>query len=83
MLTYLVDIGTSETERSLTRNLEQKLISERVTLQQTPDEFGSVHRSKIHTEKSKKMQQFIKILLFHIYMKHNMFRATHCPSSGG
>jgi len=21
-------------------------------------------------------------LLFHIYMKLNMFRATHCPSSG-
>jgi len=27
------------------------------------------------------MQQYIKIL-FHIYMKLNMFRATHCPSSG-
>jgi len=23
------------------------------------------------------MQQYIKILLFHIYMKLNMFRATH------
>jgi len=23
-----------------------------------------------------------QILLFHIYMKLNMFRATHCPSSG-
>jgi len=28
------------------------------------------------------MQQCIKILLFHIYMKLNMFRATHCSSSG-
>jgi len=28
------------------------------------------------------MQQCIKILLFQIYMKLNMFRATHCPSSG-
>jgi len=32
--------------------------------------------------KSNKMQQCIKILLFHIYMKLNMFRATHRPSSG-
>jgi hypothetical protein len=28
------------------------------------------------------MQKCIKILLFHIYMKLNMFRATHRPSSG-
>jgi len=28
------------------------------------------------------MQQYIKILLFRIYMKLNMFRATHRPSSG-
>jgi len=27
------------------------------------------------------MQQCIKIL-FRIYMKLNMFQATHCPSSG-
>ena len=32
-----------------------------------------------HKEKSNKMQQCIKILLFHIYMKLNMFRATHRP----
>jgi hypothetical protein len=31
--------------------------------------------------KSNKLQQCIKIL-FHIYMKLNMFRATHRPSSG-
>jgi len=43
---------------------------------------GSVHHSTIHKEKSKKMQQCIKILLFRIYMKLNMFRATHRPSSG-
>jgi len=36
----------------------------------------------IHKEKSNKMQQSIKILLFHIYMKLNVFRATHRPSSG-
>jgi plastocyanin domain-containing protein len=36
----------------------------------------------IHKEKSNEMQQCIKILLFHIYMKLNMFRATHHPSSG-
>jgi hypothetical protein len=28
------------------------------------------------------MQQCINILLFHIYMKLKMFRATHHPSSG-
>ena len=37
---------------------------------------GSVHRSTIHKEKSNKMQQCINILLFHIYMKLNMFWAT-------
>jgi len=36
----------------------------------------------IHKEKFHKMQQCIKILLFHIYLKHNMFRATDRPSSG-
>jgi hypothetical protein len=46
------------------------------------DVRGSVHNSKIHKEKSNKMQQCIKILLFHIYMKLNMFRAEHRPSSG-
>jgi hypothetical protein len=33
-------------------------------------------------KKSNKMQQRIKILLFLIYMKLDMFRATHRPSSG-
>jgi len=46
------------------------------------DVCGSVHISTIHKEKSNKMQQCIKILLFHIYMKLNLFRATHRPSSG-
>jgi len=32
-------------------------------------------------KKSNKMQRCIKIL-FHIYMKLNMFWTTHCPSSG-
>jgi hypothetical protein len=43
---------------------------------------GSVHRNTIHKEKSNKMQQGIKRLLFHIYIKNNMFRATHRPLSG-
>jgi hypothetical protein len=34
-----------------------------------------------YKKKSNKMQQCIKILLFQIYMKLNMFRATHRPSS--
>ena len=36
----------------------------------------SVHHSTIHKEKSNKMQQCIKILLFHIYMKLNTFWVT-------
>ena len=43
--------------------------------------FFTMH-TKIHKEKSNKMQQCIKILLFLIYMKLNMFRATNRPSSG-
>jgi hypothetical protein len=39
-------------------------------------------RCTLHNEKSNKMQQRIKILLFQMYMKLNMFRATHRPSSG-
>jgi len=46
------------------------------------DVRGSVHHSTIHKENSNKIQQCIKILLFHIYLKLNMFRATHRPSSG-
>jgi hypothetical protein len=46
------------------------------------DVRGSVHHSAIHKQKSNKLQQCIKILLFHIYMKPNMFRATHRPSPG-
>jgi hypothetical protein len=50
---------------------------------------GFVHHSTIHKAKSNKMQQCIKILLFHIYMKLNMFRAqcawqcplTTCPTT--
>jgi hypothetical protein len=39
-------------------------------------------KTPLHKEKSDKMQQCIKILLFHIYMKLSMFRATHQPSLG-
>jgi len=42
----------------------------------------SLTEETVRKEKSNKMQQSIKILLFHIYMKLNMFRATHSPSSG-
>jgi hypothetical protein len=41
-----------------------------------------MHHSTIHTEKSNKMQKCIRILLFHIYMKLDMFWATRRPSSG-
>jgi hypothetical protein len=33
-------------------------------------------------KKSNKMQQCVKFLLVHIYIKFNMFRATQRPSSG-
>jgi hypothetical protein len=46
------------------------------------DVCGSMHHSTVYKEKCNKMQKCIKILLFHIYMKLNMFRATHRPSSG-
>jgi hypothetical protein len=36
----------------------------------------------IHKEKSNKMQQCIKILLFYIYVKLDMFRGTQRPLSG-
>jgi len=46
------------------------------------DVRGYVHHSKIHKEKSNKIQQYIQNLIFHIYTKLNMFRVTHRPSSG-
>jgi hypothetical protein len=46
------------------------------------DVCGSVHHSTIHKEESNKMQKYVNILLFHIYVKLNMFWATHRPSSG-
>ena len=36
----------------------------------------------IHKEESNKMQKYIKILLFYIHIKLNMFRTPHRPSSG-
>ena len=42
--------------------------------------FAKVH-GLIHKEKSNKMQPRTKILLFYIYTKLNMFRATHRPLS--
>ena len=43
--------------------------------------WGQVNNSNSSQRKSNKMQQYIK-MLFHIYVKLNMFRATHRPSSG-
>jgi hypothetical protein len=37
----------------------------------------STNAKKFHKEKSNKMQQYNKTLLFIIYMKLNMFQATH------
>jgi len=39
----------------------------------------SMHHSTVHKEKSNQMKQCIKILLFHIYMKLNMFRGDAPP----
>jgi hypothetical protein len=44
--------------------------------------FSVYLSNMIHKEKSNKMQQCIEILLFYIYMKLDMFRATHGPSLG-
>jgi hypothetical protein len=50
---------------------------------QSPSNFHTCKiNGIIHKEKSNKMPQCIKILLFYIYMKLNMFRATPRPSSG-
>jgi hypothetical protein len=63
---------------------------------QVPLTLSSQHKIQLHSSrqheqnkildtnsqrKSNKMQQCIKIL-FHIYMKLNLFRATHRPTSG-
>ena len=41
------------------------------------DVRGSVHRSTVHKDKSNKMQQCIKILLFHIYMTLKLQTTFH------
>jgi len=45
------------------------------------DIHGSVHHSTIHKEYPTRRSNVSKFLLFRIYMKLNMFRATHRPSS--
>ena len=47
----------------------------------TFDVRGSVHHNIIHIKKIQRDATMYKNL-FHIYMKLNMFRATHRPSSG-
>jgi hypothetical protein len=42
---------------------------------------AKIYEVGLSNKKSNEMQQCIKIL-FYIYMKLNMFRATHRPSSG-
>jgi hypothetical protein len=42
---------------------------------------GSVHISRVHTEKSNKMHHCIKIY-YSIFIWSSLFRATHRPSSG-
>jgi hypothetical protein len=43
---------------------------------------GSVHHSTIHKEKIQQGATVYQILLFHICMMLNIFRATHRPLSG-
>ena len=50
-------------------------------IQSKHDVRGFAHHSIVHKENPDKMQQCIKIL-FHVFVKLNMFRATHRPSSG-
>jgi hypothetical protein len=46
------------------------------------DVRGSVYHSIIHIEKIQQDATVYQNLLFHVYMKLNMFRTTHRPSSG-
>jgi hypothetical protein len=53
----------------------------RLVMGEDLDVRRSMHYNIIHKEISSKMQQCIKILFFHIYMKLNMFRALPCTFS--
>jgi len=46
------------------------------------DVRGSMHHSTIHKKNPTRCNNISEFLLFHIYMKLNVFRATHRPSSG-
>ena len=46
------------------------------------DARGNAHHNTIHKEKIQQDATVYQNLLFHIYIKLNMFRATHRPSSG-
>jgi hypothetical protein len=43
---------------------------------------GTVHHSTVYEEHATKCKNLSEFLLFHIYIKLNMFRSTHHPSSG-
>jgi hypothetical protein len=43
---------------------------------------GSVHHTTIRKKNPTRCNNVSKFLLFRVYMKLNMFRATHCQSSG-
>jgi hypothetical protein len=57
--------------------LEFLVCTSKFTWSNLLDVRGSVHHSTIHKEKSNKMQQCIKILLFHIYMNVVRHVAPH------
>ena len=46
------------------------------------DVCGSVHHSIFHIKKIQQDATVYQNFLFHFYMKLNVFRATHRPSSG-
>jgi hypothetical protein len=76
----------------ISRRLFGCVVGGRCQVQCVSDNFHQLHvQTTLHLwktrgcqcnkEKSNKMQKRIKILWFHIYMKLNMFRVTHCPPS--
>jgi len=77
--------GRSQRQRCLRRGSAAASLLE-LRVRMPPEEWMFVSCEwrvlSVHKEKSNKMQQCIKSLLFHIYVKLNMFRATHRPSSG-
>jgi hypothetical protein len=64
----------------------QGLKREKICLSEIKPHFldvrGFVHHSTVHKENPTSCNNASEFLLFRIYMKFSVFRATHRPSSG-